>query len=60
VLAGAKGPRRDVVVLNSAAVLWAAARVTDLPAARAAAEAAIDSGAATRLLLKMVPATKIG
>jgi len=37
-------------VLNAAAVLWAAGRGTDLPAAREAAEAAIDSGAAARLL----------
>jgi anthranilate phosphoribosyltransferase len=50
VLAGAGGPRRDVVVLNGAAVLWAAGRGADLPAARALAERAIDSGAAARLL----------
>jgi anthranilate phosphoribosyltransferase len=50
VLAGERGPRRDVVVLNTAAVLWAAGRAGDLPAARATAEAAIDSGAAARLL----------
>ena len=50
VLAGVKGPRRDVVVLNAAAVLWAAGTAADLPAARATAEAAIDSGTATRLL----------
>jgi anthranilate phosphoribosyltransferase len=50
VLAGEKGPRRDVVVLNAAAVLWAAGRAGDLPAARATAEAAIDSGDAARLL----------
>ena len=60
VLAGAKGPRRDVVVLNAAAVLWAAGTAGDLPAARSTAEAAIDSGAAANLVLKMVPATKIG
>ena len=50
VLAGAKGPRRDVVVLNAAAVLWAAGTGSDRPAARSTAEAAIDSGAAARLL----------
>ena len=50
VLAGAKGPRRDVVVLNAAAVLWAAGTASDRPAARSTAEAAIDSGAAARLL----------
>ena len=60
VLAGAKGPRRDVVVLNAAAVLWAADRASNLPAARATAEAAIDSGAAARLLFAMAPATKNG
>jgi anthranilate phosphoribosyltransferase len=50
VLAGGSGPRRDVVVLNAAAVLWAAGRAADLPTARALAERAIDSGAAARLL----------
>jgi anthranilate phosphoribosyltransferase len=50
VLAGHGGPRRDVVVLNAAAVLWAAEHAADLPSARAAAEQAIDSGAAARLL----------
>ncbi|MFM9026035.1 MAG: hypothetical protein ACKON7_11975 [Planctomycetaceae bacterium] len=39
-----------MVVLNAAAVLWAAGRAADLPAARAVAEEAIDSGAAARLL----------
>jgi len=53
VLAGVKGPRRDVVALNAAAVLWAAGTASDLPAARATAEAAIDSGAAARLLNRL-------
>jgi anthranilate phosphoribosyltransferase len=50
VLAGTPGPRRDVVVLNAAAVLWAAGRAADLPAARDLAERALDSAAAARLL----------
>jgi anthranilate phosphoribosyltransferase len=50
VLAGRGGPRRDVVVLNAAAVLWAAGHAADLPSARSAAERAIDSGAAAGLL----------
>ncbi len=50
VLAGLGGPRRDVVVLNAAAVLWAAGHAADLPSARSAAERAIDSGAAAGLL----------
>ena len=60
VLAGVTGPRRDVVVLNAAAVLWAAGLASDLLTARATAESAIDSGAAANLLLKMVPGTKTG
>jgi anthranilate phosphoribosyltransferase len=40
-------------VLNAAAVLWAAGMAGDLPEARATAEAAIDSGAAARLLVSM-------
>jgi len=50
VLCGESGPRRDIVVLNAAAVLWAAGQAPDLKAARSRAETAIDSGAATRKL----------
>jgi len=50
VLAGRPGPRRDVVVINAAAVLWAADRAPTLGAARERAEQAIDAGAAARLL----------
>jgi anthranilate phosphoribosyltransferase len=68
VLAGERGPRRDVVVLNAAAVLWAAGveasgsgdsgagaagRADGLSAARQLAEEAIDSGAARRLLERL-------
>jgi anthranilate phosphoribosyltransferase len=54
VLAGERGSRRDVVVLNAAAVLWAAGRTPGLPAARSLAEQAIDSGAAARTLKQLV------
>jgi anthranilate phosphoribosyltransferase len=53
VLAGDRGPRRDVVVLNAAAVLWAAGTAPSLPAAREAAEAAIDGGAAAAKLTQL-------
>ena len=52
VLAGERGPRRDVVVLNAAAVLLAAGRAATATAARAAAEAALDSGAAAEVLAR--------
>jgi anthranilate phosphoribosyltransferase len=50
VLGGERGPRRDVVVINAAAVLWAAEKAADLRVARGLAERAIDSGAAARTL----------
>ncbi len=53
VLDGETGPRRDVVVLNAAAVLWAADMDDSLPAARQRAEETIDSGAARRLLERL-------
>ena len=50
VLAGGRGPRREIVVLNAAAVLWAAGRADSLPEARELAEKAIDSGDAAVVL----------
>jgi anthranilate phosphoribosyltransferase len=60
VLAGDRGPARDVVVLNAAAVLWAGRVAVTLPAARARAEQALDSGDAARLLAAVVAATAGG
>ena len=54
VLAGESGPRRDVVVLNAAATLWAAGLAASLPAARALAERAIDGGSAAAKLAALV------
>ena len=50
VLAGERSPRRDVVVLNAAAVLWAAGRAADPRTATSLAATAIDSGRAAELL----------
>ncbi len=50
VLAGAPGPRRDVVLLNAAAALVVADKVVDLAAGVAAAAAAIDDGRALAVL----------
>lgn len=54
VLAGESGPPRDIVVLNAAAALWTA-QISDSPreCARRAAEA-IESGAASSLLRRLV------
>jgi anthranilate phosphoribosyltransferase len=50
VLAGERGPRRDVVLLNSGAALVASGRAADLRAGIAMAQVTIDAGAATALL----------
>jgi len=50
VLAGAPGPRRDVVLLNAAAALVVADKVVDLAAGVAEAAAAIDDGRALAVL----------
>lgn len=50
VLDGERGPRRSAVVINAAAALVIARAERDCRAARERAEAAIDSGAARRLL----------
>jgi anthranilate phosphoribosyltransferase len=50
ILGGAKGPQRDVVLLNASAAFMAAGRAADLREGIAMAAEAIDGGAATRLL----------
>jgi anthranilate phosphoribosyltransferase len=47
VLEGARGPARDIVLVNASAGLMAGGLAEDLPAAMVLAERAIDSGAAT-------------
>ncbi|HXH59511.1 anthranilate phosphoribosyltransferase [Iamia sp.] len=54
VLAGDAGPHRDIVVLNAAAGLVAAGEVPDYSAGVAAARAALDSGAASDALDRLV------
>ncbi len=58
ILQGEKGPPRDIVVANAAAALWLAGRADTLAFAARDAEAAIDSGAAARLLADLAQATR--
>lgn len=53
IFAGETGPRRDVVLLNAAAVLVTAGLATDIRAGLAQAAQAIDTGAVTRLLASL-------
>ncbi|PHS78684.1 MAG: anthranilate phosphoribosyltransferase [Rhodospirillaceae bacterium] len=56
-LGGEKGAFRDCVVLNSAAALLIAGKVSDLKAGAALAQDAIDSGEAVKTLEKLVKIT---
>jgi anthranilate phosphoribosyltransferase len=53
ILGGARGPRRDVVLLNAAAALIVAGRVPDLKEGARLAADAIDSGVAGSLLVRV-------
>lgn len=58
VLSGQDGARRDVVVLNAAALLRASATAGNAQTAREVAEEAIDSGRAARLLQALARKTQ--
>jgi len=58
VLAGEKGPARDIVVLNAAATLVIGKVARNLREGMARAEAAVDSGAATRKLEQLIHFTQ--
>jgi anthranilate phosphoribosyltransferase len=58
ILAGERGPKRDVVLLNAAFALMAAGAVESVGAGIATAAAAIDSGAALDKLEQLVAMTQ--
>lgn len=58
VLSGEPGPRRDIVVLNAAAGLVAAGRSPDMAQGVMAAADAIDSGASTTALDRLIEASQ--
>jgi anthranilate phosphoribosyltransferase len=58
ILKGEKGPKRDVVLLNTAAALVACQKAADLTTGIALAEQAIDSGAALGKLEALVAYTR--
>ena len=58
VLAGKKGPCRDIVIASAAAALWLVGKSESLVQAAAAATAAIDSGAAANKLNQLVTVTR--
>lgn len=56
--AGEKGPKRDILLLNSAAALVAAGKAADLKVGLAVAAESIDSGAAAAKLAQLVKAMR--
>lgn len=58
ILAGERGAPRDVAVLNAGAGIYAAGRAATLEAGVRAAEAAVDSGAASAVLERYVAYTR--
>ncbi len=59
VLAGERGARRDVVLLNAAAALWVAGAADDLAEGLQQARRSIDSGAAAERLRRLVHETEL-
>ena len=57
ILAGERGPRRDLVVANAAAALWVAGKAADLNQGRSLAEQSIDAGEAAGKLADLVRLT---
>ncbi len=58
VLAGEKGPHRDVVVLNAAAGILAAGLAADLEEGLGAAQRSLDEGRAAEVLARLVKTTQ--
>lgn len=58
IIAGERGPVRDMVVLNAAAALVVADLAADLPAGMEQAAAAIDDGRAARVLGRLVAVSR--
>jgi len=58
VLEREEGPRRDVVLLNAAAVLWTAGAAADLGEGLVLARESLDSGSARAKLAALVAATR--
>jgi anthranilate phosphoribosyltransferase len=57
ILAGGRGPARDLAALNAGAAIYAAGRVEGIESGVRAAEAALDSGAAAAALDRLVELT---
>ena len=60
ILAGTPGPQRDIVLLNAGASLLIAGQAATIPEGIAMAAAAIDSGAAAKVLQTLIATSQDG
>ena len=60
IFTGARGPQRDIVLLNAGAALYAGDAVPSIALGVERARMAIDSGAATRTVERFVALTRVG
>lgn len=58
ILKGEKGPKRDILVLNSAAAFYLAGKAKDIKSGIKLAEESIDSGAAFKVLKDLIKETQ--
>lgn len=58
ILSGAKGPKRDIALLNAAAAIIVSKKAVDFPSALSLAANSIDSGKASQKLEKMIKLTQ--
>lgn len=58
VLKGEKGPKRDIILLNSTAALMVAGKVKDIPTGLLKAQQSIDSGTAFQVLQNLIKETR--
>lgn len=58
ILKGEKGPKRDIILLNSAAAFYTAGRVKSIKEGIKLAEESIDSGAALKVLENLIKETQ--
>ena len=58
ILDGEKGPKRDIVILNSAVALYAAGKVSEIKEGIHLSEKAIDSGDAKKVLENLIKVTQ--
>jgi len=59
IMAGKKGPKRDIILLNAAAALWLAEKVEGIPQGIKLAASCIDSGKTRKKLQALIDFSRL-